>query len=124
MFTVKIKLSVTALISTVLFAWLASVSRSGKLKRNIWAGYRTGTIMTNDETWYKAHLAAWKWTALTALVSAIASIGILSATNDSTLYAWSLAWIITLIIITMIGGAITAQRVATRLLKNSRNTNA
>lgn len=115
MLGVKILLFVVYLLAGVLFAWLAKASKEKKLKNNPFAGYRTKTIMTNDETWQAGHLAAWKWTALSAVLCFVVAVLIILSPGERLVWAVSFGSAILLLLLNAYGGEV-AQRAAKNVL--------
>ena len=114
---VKIVLMLCMAVSAVAFGWLAHLSRHGRIKRNDWAGYRTATTMTSDDTWEAAHRAAWGWTVLGSVYSAVTAVGILLAATDTAVLIWTGIGAV-LLGVCAIGGGLRAQRAAKEILRD------
>lgn len=116
MWAVKLLLSVVYVATGILFAWLARASQKGTLRNNPVAGYRTATIMANDDTWRAGHVAAWRWTALVAVLSFVVAVAIACSPQERFLLAVSGGGAVALLALTCCGAAI-AQRAAKRVLE-------
>ncbi|MDO5701263.1 MAG: SdpI family protein [Bowdeniella nasicola] len=107
-------------IAAVLLFWLARVSARGTLKRNLVAGYRTSTTLTNDATWRAGHLASVRFSALAGVVAAVTALAIGLSSRFEPAVWWCLGGCLVMLAV-VLAGAVAAQRAAKEVLRSGRH---
>lgn len=114
----QIVLAITMFVCGALIAWLAVASWKRSLPLNEISGYRTETVMTNEEVWTEAHYAAAPWTALAAGASLISAIGYFFTSSDAATLVWTIVSLVVLSLGVAVG-AVVAQKTAKEILARS-----
>ncbi|GAA3532714.1 hypothetical protein AFL01nite_19300 [Aeromicrobium flavum] len=83
----RVVLSAVMLGTGSLLWWMARAAASGRLKRNAYAGIRTGSTMASDEAWLAAHQRAEHPTIRAAVCAFLAGLAPVLPIGENVLLA-------------------------------------